>query len=289
MKFSKYHALGNDYIVIDPKYMTEEISDSDIRAICDRHFGVGSDGILYGPEVSDSCDFSLRIFNPDASEAEKSGNGLRIFSRYLWDQSLVSSDEFTIQTKGGVVNSAVADNGLSVSVGMGKVRFTHKPAEEPAPRPETIKVNDQEFTYYLANVGNPHCVILLDKITPDLAKDFGRLIEENPRFLNRTNVQFVRIIDDSSIQIEIWERGAGYTLASGSSSTAAASVVYALGLCKSSINVHMPGGIINIQLTDELFATMTGDVRKICHGELASEALHSNKSSKRDTARGAPS
>ena len=125
MKFSKYHALGNDYIVIDPKYLDQSLSEDHIKVICDRHFGVGSDGILYGPEKSDNCDFSLRIFNPDASEAEKSGNGLRIFSRYLWDQSLVTHKEFTIQTKGGTVNSTVGDQGLTASIGMGKVRFTH--------------------------------------------------------------------------------------------------------------------------------------------------------------------
>ena len=275
MKFSKYHALGNDYIVIDPKNLNEELSEFNIKSICDRHFGIGSDGILYGPEESNSCDFSLRIFNPDASEAEKSGNGLRIFSRYLWDQSLVAHNEFTIQTKGGVVNSTVGDKGLSVSVGMGKVRFTHELTGEPKPTPEKINIKGHEFTYYLANVGNPHCVILLDDVTPSFAKEFGRLIENDPRFTNRTNVQFVKVIDEASIQIEIWERGAGYTLASGSSSTAAASVVHALGLCNSNINVHMPGGIINIKLDKHFFGTMTGDVRKICEGEISSEALGS--------------
>jgi len=275
MKFSKYHALGNDYIVIDPKYLDENISDAHIKAICDRHFGIGSDGILYGPEKSDSCDFALRIFNPDSSEAEKSGNGLRIFSRYLWDQSLVSHSEFNIETKGGTVNSIVGDKGLSVSVGMGKVRFTHESIGEPEPRPETINVKGKEFTYYLANVGNPHCVILLEDVDPSLAKDFGSIIDNDSRFTNRTNVQFVKVIDNESIKIEIWERGAGYTYGSGSSSTAAASVAHALGLCDSNINVQMPGGIINIKLNDQFFATMTGSVRKICDGDMSSEALSS--------------
>lgn len=275
MKFSKYHALGNDYIVIDPKDLKVELSASDIKTICERHYGVGSDGILYGPEGSDSCDFSLRIFNPDSSEAEKSGNGLRIFSRYLWDQSLVSNNEFTIQTKGGVVSSMVGDKGLSVSVGMGKVRFTHESLGEPKPVSDIINIKGREFTYYLANVGNPHCVILLDKINGSLAQEYGSFIENDSRFTNRTNVQFVKIIDRSSIQIEIWERGAGYTLASGSSSTAAASVAHSLGFCDSNINVHMPGGVINITLDSQYFATMTGAVCKICEGDFANEALGS--------------
>ena len=209
-----------------------------------------------------------------ASEAEKSGNGLRIFSRYLWDQSLVSYDEFTIETKGGVVNSIVGKDGLTVSVGMGKVRFTHESSLDPEPIPEIIKIKNREFTYYLANVGNPHCVILLDDVTPSLAKEYGSIIENDTKFLNRTNVQFVKVIDKSTIQIEIWERGAGYTLASGSSSTAAASVVHALGLCKSTIDVHMPGGVIGIELDSAFFATMTGAVRKICEGKISREVLN---------------
>lgn len=177
--------------------------------------------------------------------------------------------------KGGIVNSIVGDKGLSVSVGMGKVRFTYESIEVPEPRPETINVKGQEFTYYLANVGNPHCVILLEDVNPSLAKEFGSNIENAPRFTNRTNVQFVKVIDNESIQIEIWERGAGYTYASDSMSSAAASVAHALGLCDSNINVQMPGGIINIKLNDQFFATMSGSVRKICDGEASSETLSS--------------
>lgn len=275
MKFSKYHALGNDYIVIDPKDLTAQLSPVEIRSICDRHYGVGSDGILYGPGESDTCDFTLRIFNPDASEAEKSGNGLRIFSRYLWDQSLVSNDEFTIQTKGGSVNSIIGEKGDSVSIGMGKVRFTHESFGEPALSAKIMNVAGREFTYYLASVGNPHCVIFLDEVTVDLAKEYGSSIENNPIFTNRTNIQFVKVVDSSSIQIEIWERGVGYTLASGSSSTAAASVAHALGLCQPNINVSMPGGVINIDIDTQFYATMTGPVCKICEGTISSEAVGS--------------
>ena len=275
MKFSKYHALGNDYIVIDPKNLDGKLSDLDIKTICNRNYGVGSDGILYGPEGSETCDFSLKIFNPDSSEAEISGNGLRIFSRYLWDQSLVTNREFSIETKGGVVSSTVGEKGLSVSVGMGKVRFTHDRTGEPELTPEKINIKGREFTYYLANVGNPHCVIILDDINDSITKEYGCIIEKDARFINRTNIQFVKVIDRSSIQIEIWERGAGYTLASGSSSAAAASVVYSLGLCDSSVNVHMPGGVINIEIDENFFVTMTGPVCKICEGSFAPEALNS--------------
>ena len=119
MKFSKYHALGNDYIVIEPNQLDKTLTANEISAICNRHFGVGSDGILLGPVKNNIDNLSLRIFNPDGSEAEKSGNGLRIFARYLWDQSLVSNEKFFINTKGGLVSACVAQQGQSVSVGMG--------------------------------------------------------------------------------------------------------------------------------------------------------------------------
>lgn len=276
MKFSKYHALGNDYLVINPQETQQALSQQDIQAICDRNFGVGSDGILFGPEDAESADFSLKIYNPDGSEAEKSGNGLRIFSRYLWDNAMVTEDAFAIQTKGGKVKAQVLDSGNSVAVDMGKVKFTHGKIGEPLPKPETLKVEDKDFTYYLASVGNPHCIIFVDELTPELAKEYGSIIESLPRFTNRTNVQFVQVLDRQSIQIEIWERGAGYTLASGSSSTAAAAVAHALGFCGPEITVNMPGGAIEIELDKEFNATMTGPVSKISDGKVSSELINLN-------------
>lgn len=273
MKFTKYHALGNDYIVLDPKDLDREISDADIKALCSRHYGIGSDGVLFGPSHSDHCDFSLKIFNPDASEAEKSGNGLRIFSRYLWDCGFVGPDQFSIETKGGDVFATVHNSGAFVSVEMGRVYFTHEHNSSPDVKPESIVANGISFKCYRANVGNPHCVIPIDELSPDLAKKYGSAIEHDSRFGNRTNVQFLSVINRHTIQIEIWERGAGYTLASGSSSTASAAVAYALGLCDTNISVHMPGGVIEITFRDGLHATMKGPVCKIASGELSSEAL----------------
>src|SRR4051812_13127224 len=124
MNFYKYHALGNDYIVIDPRSFAPEMTEANIRVICHRNFGAGSDGILYGPLPSDRAPFRLRIFNPDGSEAEKSGNGLRIFCRYLFDQKLVRENtEFKIDTLGGVVSATVFDSGKVARVDMGRVSF----------------------------------------------------------------------------------------------------------------------------------------------------------------------
>ncbi|WP_308367765.1 MULTISPECIES: diaminopimelate epimerase [unclassified Microbulbifer] len=273
MRFTKYHALGNDYLVVDPKDLGHEITASEVRMMCDRHYGIGADGILYGPLKSQSSDFALRIFNPDASEAEKSGNGLRIFCRYLWDSGLVGEDEFSVETKGGDVRATIHDLGHLVSIEMGEVRFSHSIEKFQSPRSETINIAGRFFEFYRASVGNPHCVILVDKLAPALAIEYGPVIENNEKFDNRTNVQFMKVIDRNKIQIEIWERGAGYTFASGSSSTAAAAVAFGLGLCGSKVSVNMPGGVIEVAFREGFSAKMKGAVCKIGEGHVADEAL----------------
>ncbi len=278
MKFYKYHGLGNDYIVMDPADGIDMPFPAQIRAICHRNYGPGSDGILWGPEPSKTCDVSLRIFNPDGSEAEKSGNGLRIFSRYLWDKGKVTEDAFTVETLGGPVTSQVFDAGRSVLVDMGKASFDSAkiPVEGP-PREvlnETMEIEGRTLTFCAATVGNPHCVILCDEISEAEARRLGPAIETDGRFPNKTNVQFMKIMNRNAIAIEIWERGAGYTLASGSSSSAAAAVARKLGRCGDAISVHMPGGVIDIRFTADDAIFMKGPVAKVCEGTLHPDLFH---------------
>jgi diaminopimelate epimerase len=274
-RFFKYHALGNDYLVLDPSELVGELDAFRIRRICHRNFGVGSDGILLGPMETKEGDFGLRIFNPDGTEAEKSGNGLRIFSRYLWDQGLVKEEPFTIMTSGGKVESTVKEGGRSVTVQMGQVSFdsTRIPVKGAAREVlnETMVLGGEKLLYCAASIGNPHCVVLREEVSEELARRLGPLIENDPRFPNRTNVQFMKVLDRSHIQIEIWERGAGYTLASGSSSSAAAAVAYRLGLCGAQITVRMPGGELDIRMSEEFSVQMTGPVTKIAEGALSPE------------------
>jgi len=277
MKFLKYHALGNDYLVIDPLDWPSPLTRFQIEVICHRNYGVGSDGILLGPLPSDQARFALRIFNPDGSEAEKSGNGLRIFSRYLWDRQRVKNEEFDIQTPGGVVTARVLEGGKTVRVEMGQVSFQSDriPVTGP-PREvinETIAVGGRTFTFCAATIGNPHCVIPLPEISAEMARQYGPLLETDPHFPKRTNVQFLEVLDRKNIQIEIWERGAGYTLASGSSSSAAAAVAHKLGFCDRSISVYMPGGKISIEIGDGFSILMTGPVTKVSEGTISEEIL----------------
>jgi diaminopimelate epimerase len=275
MKFFKYHGLGNDYLVIPPGSTDEVLPPERIRAICDRHFGVGSDGILLGPFPSRLADFRLMILNPDGSQAEKSGNGLRIFARFLYDQRQVGGDPFTVETLAGSVVCQVAEAGKRVTVEMGEVSFlsTKIPVlgEEREVLREQLEVCGKILMFCAATVGNPHCVILGEEPSPEIARQYGPLIECDSRFPNRTNVQFLKVIDRENIRIEIWERGAGYTLASGSSSTAAAAVAHRLGLCDAQLTVHMPGGKLAIQLSRNFTATMIGPVTRVCEGVIDPE------------------
>ena len=257
---SKYHALGNDYIVVNPN-QTKILQTAVIQRICHPHYGLGSDGILYGPLPSESCDFALRIFNPDGSEAEKSGNGLRIFARYLYDCGDVDTKPFTIETAGGNVTARVERPDL-IHIDMGNIRVDDA---------ETLTINHRPFTIHPANIGNPHCIILQDEISAAETQKWGQLIEENGRFPQRTNVQFMKIIDRANIQIEIWERGAGYTLASGSSSCAAAAVAHKSGHCDRDVTVHMQGGNIQIHINPDYTIQMSGSVTKIADATLADE------------------
>ena len=275
MKFWKYHALGNDYIVIDPKDLAAPLAPAHVQWICHRNYGIGSDGILLGPLPSSKANFGLRIYNPDGSEAEKSGNGLRIFSRYLWDRRMARSGEFAVETPGGVVLCAVLEDGRLVRVEMGNVSFWSDAIPVAGPRREVIneqiEVGGRTFTYCAATIGNPHCVVPMHDISAELAQEYGPLLERHPNFPNRTNVQFLSVMARGDIRIEIWERGAGYTLASGSSSSAAAAVAKRLNLCDDAVTVHMPGGRLDIQIRPDYDILMTGPVTKVAEGEAAPE------------------
>ncbi len=262
--FEKYHGLGNDYLVIeDPEGggLPAEV----VRRICNRSLGVGADGILLrGPEPP-GVRFGLRILNSDGSEAEKSGNGLRIFARYLFDAGEVGEERFAVLTPGGEVVCQVKERGASVRVDMGSVRFESLR--------EQIDVDGTRVEVSVANVGNPHCVVFRDVLQEDEVLRLGPRIESHPRFPDRTNVQLVRVVDRGRLAIEIWERGAGHTLASGSSSCAAAAVAHRLGLCDGEVVVEMRGGNLCVEIGEGGDVAQEGPVVHVASGTLQEEAL----------------
>ncbi|WGK69522.1 diaminopimelate epimerase [Candidatus Haliotispira prima] len=273
--FFRYHGLGNDYLVIDPAFCDTPMTEENIRLICHRNFGIGSDGILHGPlkgygeggkQAEHSADEALyfRIWNPDGSEAEKSGNGIRIFAQYLLDQGYVRGPEFSLETLGGKVHIKVIDEKehlLKVDMGYATLHAaeipvdveklsSHNTNEHGEVVALTLNAGKRDFTVSCVSIGNPHCVVMdgggRQEISAEEANIYGPLIENHPAFPNRTNVQFLKVLDRNSVQIEIWERGAGYTQASGSSSCAAATAAWRSGLVDSPVRVLMPGGEFTI-------------------------------------------
>jgi len=274
--FYKYHGLGNDYLVIDPARFDVTLNRESIRLICDRNYGVGSDGILYGPLRAEDGSIRVRIFNPDGSEAEKSGNGLRIFARYLVEAGYVTSPDFQIDTKGGRVSVHLdAPDCRLMTVSMGILTFDSESIPVRGPKREVLleplEVNDHGLKICAVSIGNPHCVVVRDEVDRNLALALGPMIEEHSLFPDRTNVQFMKVLDRRNIQIEIWERGAGYTLASGSSSCAAAGVAFKLGYCDPDIRVHMPGGTIDVSISTDLSVRIRGEVSAVFSGDFSDE------------------
>jgi len=265
MKFKKYQALGNDYLVYEADEPEGCLTPERIRLLCDRHYGIGADGILVWEEVPDG--FGIRIFNPDGSEAEKSGNGLRIFGRYLYDKNLVSDKPFSVLTKGGEVKITVKEAGNSIDVYMGRASF--RSADIPVTGPdreiqdEIIEVAGKIFHYNVVSLGNPHCVIFVDVLRNEDVLRYGPLIEKHIDFPNRVNVQFVKILAPDKVQIEIWERGVGYTLASGSSACAASLVAHRAGMCLPDTKVFMPGGSVTVSIDPSGGVVLTGPAKPV--------------------------
>jgi diaminopimelate epimerase len=276
-RFHKYQALGNDMVVLDPATFARLLTPELIRRICHRHFGLGADGICYGPLPSLSPP-QMRFFNPDGSEAEKSGNGLRIFARYLWDQGYVTGRQYEIGINQETIAVRVEDDAAqTITTAIGRLSF-HSADIPVAGRPRqvidepiTVEADGQEYSYHFTavSVGNPHCVIFVPELSTAEVKRLGPILETTPLFPRRSNVQFARPVDRHTIEIEIWERGAGYTLASGTSASAAAGAAIRTGRCRSPVEVHMAGGAVRVAIDDDWQVTLTGRVAAVCDGQFA--------------------
>lgn len=255
--FVRSHGLGNDYLVMDADF---ELTPERIRLICHRNLGVGSDGILLVSQNA-GADFAVRILNPDGSEAEKSGNGLRIFARFLFDHGYTTKRAFTVHTLGGIVQVQLLETGVRVEMGRAVIdRQLTK-----------LAVGGQTLNVTSLSVGNPHCVTIVPDLNAIERFKLGPLIENHPAFPNRTNVQFAQVIDRANVRAWIWERGAGHTLASGSSSCAVATACFDKGLVDGNVTVQMEGGNLTIELTRQLDLVMTGPVEEICTGNFSAD------------------
>lgn len=284
--FVKMHGLGNEYIVLDRANSGFRLTKAAIMRLCNIHYGIGSDGIVVlVPSVK--ADFGFRVYNPDGSEAEKSGNGLRILCKFIYDYGYTKKRQFSLETMTDIVHAEIVDEERGkaklIMLEMGKAIFASRQIPVNSDLPEfigqKIMAGEREFEVNCVSVGNPHCVVIKQELDEKEIRTYGPMLENHSLFPNRINVQFARVLSDHDAQILIWERGAGYTLASGSSSCAASCVLFKRGLIKSDISMHMPGGTLDIQIDKDWNIRMTGEVREIAGGVLSDELLEDlNKS-----------
>lgn len=273
--------LGNDYVYIDGHDQDLERFDLGKLAalVSDRHFGVGSDGmILILP--SESADFRMRIFNPDQSESNMCGNGMRCVARYVYDHGLTEKTDFEVETLAGIIKpSLTVENGrvTSITVDMGEPRlergavpFAQGPADEPAVE-EPIEVGGETIHVTPVSMGNPHCIIFVDDADEAPVEELGPQIEYHPTFPDRTNVEFVEVVDRSHVKMRVWERGAGVTLACGTGASATCVACACTGRTERSVEVQLLGGTLQIEWHDDNHVFMTGPAIEVFEGVLPDE------------------
>lgn len=270
MLFEKYHTLGNDYIVIDPQKTKFLLNEDNIKLVCDRNRGIGSDGLVYGP-IMENGRISLRLFNSDGSETDISGNGLCIFAKYLIDLKYIKKEDFAVFTKCGKIDFKIMNKEApQIKINIGSFSFSSKDiGVEGTVRNvinEALQVGERTYNVTCVFLGNPHCIIPLEEVTKEVITKIGPIIENKIMFSNRINVQCIRVIDRSNIDIEIWERGSGYTLASGTGACAAACAAYTLGLVDNKVNVLMRGGEIKVEVSNDKNISMITSAERVCNG-----------------------
>jgi diaminopimelate epimerase len=259
LSFSKWHGLGNDYLLVERGDTGSPLKPAVVRRLCDYHVGVGSDGVLEIIAVEGSR-AEIVIWNPDGSEAEMSGNGTRIAARWLARRAQANEVQIAV---GPREVAARLRGGLEVETDMGAVEVGAM---------EALEVDGTRLDFTPVSVGNPHAVIVREPDRAELLR-LGPLVENHARFPHRTNVQLVRIETAREATAAVWERGAGETLSSGTSACAVAAAAVANGWCESPVTVHLAGGDLVVDLDDRFHARLTGPAQEICRGEVSEELL----------------
>ncbi|TFF86673.1 MAG: diaminopimelate epimerase [Promethearchaeota archaeon] len=279
--FHKYQGLGNDYIIINTKEnnisINEEVLSDLAQSLCDRHFSIGADGILYAiPSLSDDYDYEMRIFNPDGSEAEMCGNGIRMFAKYLYLNDILKKKKFIIKTLAGkIIPELIFDDneivGIKVNMGYPNLNRAEIPMLGPEGKVihEEFIIDNKTFRITCVNMGNPHCIMFVDDIN-EIDITVGKKIEYDERFPERTNVEFAQILNNKELKLRVWERGVGETLACGTG--ACATVVAAILNSKTDneVLVHLKGGDleINWKNSETEPVLMTGPAEEVFRGEI---------------------
>lgn len=276
MLFTKMQGLGNDFIIIQEEELKPNIDLSQLAIkICDRHFGIGADGLML-VAASTKADLKMQIINADGSEAEMCGNGIRCFAKYVYEHGIAVKPEITVETLAGIIVpkfNFVDDKIASITVDMGEPQLARQQipilgAGEPAIN-ESLIIDDKEYLFTAVSMGNPHCVIFVNNVNEIPLNIVGRKIENNYLFPRKTNVEFVQILNPTEVKMRVWERGAAETLACGTGACAVAVAGVLNSYTKREIIVHLAGGDLNI-LWDakDNHLYMTGPAWEVFTGQL---------------------
>ncbi len=283
MRFTKLHGLGNDYVYLNG--FEDDLSSYDLpelaRILSDRHFGIGSNGIIL-ILPSEQADFLMRIFNSDGSEAEMCGNGLRGFAKYVYEHGLTDKLKLEVETGAGILPLAMeATQGevVAVSLNLGQPRLqrqqipmTGEPAEERVIE-EPLEVDDTTVQITCVSMGNPHCVIFVDDVDSFPVTELGPKIENHQLFPERTNVEFITVLDRQHLQMRVWERGAGETLACGTGAAAATVAGVLTDRSDRRVEIHLRGGQLQVEWAEDEHVFLTGPATEVFSGEVASQLV----------------
>ena len=269
MKFTKMHGIGNDFVVLDKRFDDTNNYEELAKSICHRRFSIGADGMLLVKE-SEIADIKMSYYNADGSLASMCGNGIRCFTKYIYENNIVKKEKITVETLDGIktINIDIKNQKYRVDMGLG----SYNPSEIPVSTDKEIFINekitilDKTYNIHAVLMGVPHLVIVVDQIDKEETIKYGEILETHDIFPKNINVNFAQIVDKNTVKVSTWERGCGYTLGCGTGMSAVAMVLNKLGHTNNVVSVESEGGKVEIEITDSVY--MIGPAVKICEGEI---------------------
>lgn len=289
LAFTKYHGLGNDFILIDNRDAMEPHLTPDTAAKwCDRHFGIGADGVIFALPGQEGSDYTMRIYNSDGSEPEMCGNGIRCLAKFIADlnhpQGTTEAIRYRIHTLAGMITPEICPEGqVKVEMGLPRLKAAEIPTTLGSPHTAVIQqpleVAGQTWAVTLVSMGNPHCITIVDNVDSIPLETIGPLFEHHPVFPQRTNTEFIQVVRPDYLKMRVWERGAGITLACGTGACASLVAGVLTGHCDRKATIELPGGPLEIEWpADDQPIYMTGPAEKVFEGQIENVTIMPPKS-----------
>ncbi|MEG3896742.1 MULTISPECIES: diaminopimelate epimerase [unclassified Microcoleus] len=274
IEFAKYHGLGNDFILIDNRHSSEPaITPEQAVELCDRHFGIGADGVIFALPGQNGTDYTMRIFNSDGSEPEMCGNGIRCLAKFIADlEASEAKTQYRIHTLAGVISPELRSDGqVKVDMGVPRLLAAEIPTTLAAPDAKVIdvpiEVAGKSWSVTCVSMGNPHCITFVEDVSAVALETVGPQFEHNQAFPQRTNTEFIQVVRSDYVKMRVWERGAGVTLACGTGACAAVVAGVLVGKCDRATAVELPGGVLEIEwaeVSGRIY--MTGPAQRVFTG-----------------------